>query len=342
MIGIHNRNESFSTRWLHTCEDRGLPHISINMFGDGFIRELFQKQVSVFLCHPAMADRRSGIATQSILRACSAAGIRVFPSLNDYWHFDDKIAQRYLFDSLRITTPATHVFFDEAAALEWIEQAVFPVVFKLRSGAGSINVSLIKTKQDAILRTRRMFRRGYAGTDALFKDLSTKVRLHNSRRDWIGVARRLPRTALNWLELRRSIDWERGYVYFQEFVPGNQYDVRVTVIGERAFAFRRRVRPGDFRASGSGLIDYDQKSIDPACIGMAFNAAQRIGTSCIAFDFVQRASDGTHLIIEMSFGFKPDAVYDCPGYWTPDLDWRAGHFWPQDAILEDMIRGVTF
>ena len=42
-------------------------------------------------------------------------------------------------------------------------------------------------------------------------------------------------------------DGRRGYVYFQDFIPDNQFDTRVTVIGNRAFAFIRKVRPGDFR-----------------------------------------------------------------------------------------------
>ena len=51
---------------------------------------------------------------------------------------------------------------------------------------------------------------------------------------------------------------QRSYILWQEFIPDNQRDFRVTIIGRRyAFVFWRNNRPGDFRASGSGLIDYD-------------------------------------------------------------------------------------
>ena len=38
---------------------------------------------------------------------------------------------------------------------------------------------------------------------------------------------------------RKLSDWQRkkNYAMFQRFLPGNEYDTRVTVIGNRAFAF---------------------------------------------------------------------------------------------------------
>ena len=44
----------------------------------------------------------------------------------------------------------------------------------------------------------------------------------------------------------------KDYVYFQKFLPNNKYDIRIVVIGDRAFGFIRYNRENDFRASGSG------------------------------------------------------------------------------------------
>src|SRR5690606_15154424 len=51
---------------------------------------------------------------------------------------------------------------------------------------------------------------------------------------------------------------EKGYLYFQEFMPKNEFDTRLIVIGNRCFGIRRYNRTGDFRASGSGLIKYEK------------------------------------------------------------------------------------
>jgi glutathione synthase/RimK-type ligase-like ATP-grasp enzyme len=287
-----------------------------------------------------MFSRASSLAASTIIHVCAISGIKVFPRLDDYWHFDDKIAQKYIFEALDIPRPDTHVFFDAASALSWLRKAGVPIVAKLKSGAGSINVSLIKTLSDGEKYIRRMFGRGVPATDNAVKDIVTKVRNHRAKRDWVATLKRLPTTLGNLRRLRNDLDWERGYCYFQEFVENNDHDTRITVIGDRAFAFRRGVRPGDFRASGSNLVDFDPKGINLACVELAFKAAKRLGVSCVAFDFIERSEDGSPLVVEMSFAFKPEAVFGCPGHWRADLSWQEGQVWPQDAILEDFLSGT--
>ena len=70
-------------------------------------------------------------------------------------------------------------------------------------------------------------------------------------------------------------------VLFQEFLPCNDFDTRITVIGNRAFGFRRFNRANDFRASGSGKIDYDPKNIAPEMVQLAFDVTRRLNVqSC--------------------------------------------------------------
>jgi glutathione synthase/RimK-type ligase-like ATP-grasp enzyme len=78
----------------------------------------------------------------------------------------------------------------------------------------------------------------------------------------------------------------KNYVYYQKYLPNNNFDTRVTVIGDRAFAFRRFNRTRDFRASGSGKIDYDMDSIDKRMIKIALETSEECGFQCMAFDFL--------------------------------------------------------
>lgn len=75
----------------------------------------------------------------------------------------------------------------------------------------------------------------------------------------MNVIKRIPQ-ALAIRNNRRMMGLTKKYVYFQDFIPGNDFDTRVTIIGDRAFGFTRNVRPGDFRASGSGNVGYDFNS----------------------------------------------------------------------------------
>lgn len=339
MIAICARAGSFTDRWISECDRRGISYIIVDMLSPDLIDTLKANIVEVMLAHPPMYDRAAQLAASAVIKACEVMGVRVFPGSQDYWHFDDKIAQSYIFSALDVKTPKTHVLYDKRAALEWVQCAKFPLVFKLKSGAGSINVHLVRDLAHAQRIVQRMFAKGYAPASSATTDLATKIRNRRTRADWLGVASRAPATILNMLRLRKSLDWERGYVLFQEFIPNNNFDTRVTVIGDRAFAFRRKVRPGDFRASGSGDIDYDPSAIDLRAIELAHATTRQLGASCLAFDFVEDPVTRSPLIIEMSYAFMAEAVFECSGHWSRDLQWKVGHQWPQDAILDDLLTG---
>ncbi|MCP4261196.1 MAG: hypothetical protein GY774_27370, partial [Planctomycetes bacterium] len=112
---------------------------------------------------------------------------------------------------------------------------------------------------------------------------------------------------------------------------------RVTVIGDKAFAVGRAVRPGDVRASGSGFLDYDVSHISTDVVQLAFSLARELSAQSIAFDFV-RDKLSKPLICEISYCYVASAVYECPGYWDEKLEWHEEHVWPQDLILEECIK----
>jgi len=133
------------------------------------------------------------------------------------------------------------------------------------------------------------------------------------------------------------LPWElhKNYVYFQEFLPGNAFDTRVTVIGDRAFGYRRFNRENDFRASGSGLVDHDPAGIDAAFIDLAFQVAKKLGAQSCAIDGLWR--DGEAVVGEISYTYVSWLVHDCPGHWDSGLNWHEGQMWPEEAQIQDFI-----
>lgn len=90
------------------------------------------------------------------------------------------------------------------------------------------------------------------------------------------------------------------YVYWQKLVPDQSCDYRITVIGPYVYGMRRFVRPGDFRASGSGHFEY----LDFTCAQsrkaaqLVIKVAAELNLNWTAFDVV---FDGkTPKILEMS------------------------------------------
>jgi hypothetical protein len=116
----------------------------------------------------------------------------------------------------------------------------------------------------------------------------------------------------------------------------------VTVIGSRAFAFRRFNRPGDFRASGSGRIDWDPQHIDEESIRLAFRVARHLRTQSLGVDLLQHG--GQKVLTEISYTYASWAVRDCPGHWVMQgddaagpLSWIQGRMQPEDAIFDDFV-----
>src|SRR5262249_35857724 len=146
------------------------------------------------------------------------------------------------------------------------------------------------------------------------------IRAGQSSKDLARRFWRLARKAFLRVFVRHDMPRERGYLYFQEFMEENSFDTRITIIGNRAFAFTRNNRPGDFRASGSGRICYDISRIDRRCVEIAFRVAGSLRSQSLAFDFLFNASHEP-VIGEISYCFMAKAVYDCPGHWDANLVW---------------------
>ncbi len=262
-------------------------------------------------------------------------GLCVYPDQKTCWHYDDKIAQRYLLEALGLPIPNTWVWFKREAAIEWAETADYPLVVKLSTGAASSNVQLIAGPREARRWIDMMFSRWSTSLASDAAPLAGKERL-------LGAAHILATGHLPD-HFRGDREPQRGYILFQEFVPGNDFDTRITVIGNRAFGYRRLNREGDFRASGGGRVVYAHDEIDPETVRLAFRTAQALRSQSIGVDCLKRGDDC--VIGEVSYTYISWLVHDCPGHWelagTPsdgELVWRAGSMWPEEAQVADYLQ----
>jgi len=271
----------------------------------------------------------------------------VWPDFSTRWHYDDKLGQFYLLRSMGAPVPATYVFAEREAAIRWAETTACPVAFKLSGGASSRSVCLVESEAAAVRLIDRAFSRGLSARHDL--DAIAQARTEPAWRRLKSLLADMSKEAAHSLHLgpshiyepRVSLQWpiEFGRALFQEFLPGNAFDYRITVIGTRAFGFRRFNRPNDFRASGSGLIDYDPAQIDLEAVRIAQDISARCRFQTMAYDFL-RAPDSRLRVVEISYTFVGTVVWQCPGHWDERFGWHEGHVWPQDAIAEDFLHSV--
>jgi len=333
-LSIHHREHSYSDRWIAYCDMHAIPYRVVNCLDSGIMKQIASS--AGLLWHWDQADPREQLVARHVIKAAEAMGVTVFPSTSTCWHFDDKIAQKYLLEAIDAPLVPTYVFYDFKEALHWIDRASFPKVFKLRKGAGSSNVKLVHSVREARALAKRAFSTGFPPIPHYGRDAMKRYRTARRRGDILNVLRRIPQVLATIRNTNRLMGREKGYIYFQDFIPENDFDTRVTVIGDRAFGFTRNVRPGDFRASGSGDIVYDSRRIQQACLEIAYEVTRKVGSQSMAFDFVL-AQNGQPMIIEVSYCYNAQAVHSCTGHWDTKLNWQEGSMWPQDAILIDLM-----
>ena len=94
----------------------------------------------------------------------------------------------------------------------------------------------------------------------MFYERVRKFKLTPSIKTLFGLAKGFGRLFVK-TSLEKTLGFDRGYAYFQDFIPDNDSDIRVIIIGDKAFGIKRMTRNNDFRASGSGLISYEIEDI---------------------------------------------------------------------------------
>lgn len=335
IVAVHGNN-GFARDWPASAMRLGLEARQVNALAPGLWQEL--DGCEAFLWSVNQDDPTDLEFARSILLAVKQRGLRVFPDHATAWHFDDKVAQKYLLESVDAPLADTWTFFSRRDAIDFLESAHYPLVFKLRRGAGSLNVRLVRDVGEGKALVARMFGRGMSAHPVAAGASRALQRARQSRPGEGSLAARARRAARALWRKVGAGQRERGYVLLQRFVPDNDRDVRVTVIGERAFVFFRGVRPNDFRASGSGRIVYPGPTDVPLdMVEEAFRVTRAIGSQAMAFDFVRDVENGRPLLLEISFTFVRSAVEACAGYLTPELEWREGSFRPADLTLGDLM-----
>jgi hypothetical protein len=334
VLAIHERPGSFSDQWIACCEEKGIPCRRVDCYSGGILSRL--EGTDGLMWHWQLIDEKAVLFARQLAAALDTAGIPMFPDFRTSWHYDDKLGQKYLFEAIGAPLVPVHVFYDRAAALEWAGRAGYPKVFKLRSGAASVNVRLVSSARQAKALIRRAFGRGIPlyHRPGYVKDRLRAFRGGPSGKSLLLLLKSLVRLFVP-TKLERQGGRHRGYVYFQDFIPGLDCDYRIVIVGEKGFAMRRLVRTGDFRASGSEKKSFDPSDFDRRLIPCAFETAERLGLQSAAFDMVMQGGEAK--IIEVSYAF---ATRSFPGYWTRGGEWVAGDISPQEEMLKQFIEEI--
>lgn len=333
-IAIHHYPGSFSDRWISYCKKNNIAFKLVNAYDNDIIDQL--SDCDVFMWNHLHYKYKDVLLAKQLLYSVEISGKKIFPDFNTTWHYDNKLGQKYLFESINAPFVPTYIFYSKQEALEWANQTIYPKVFKFSRGAGSENVRLVKKKKNANKLIKKAFGNGFSQYNGwnVFRERYRIFQQNNKSLFWLfkGIIYFFLKSEFSKMHSR-----EKGYIYFQDFIPNNSFDIRVIIIGSRAFAIKRMTRKKDFRASGSGRIIYEYDEIDERCIKISFQVNKTLKSQCIAYDFVFD-QENNPLIVEISYGFSVKGYDQCPGYWDSNIKWCEGSFNPQEWMIENLIR----
>jgi glutathione synthase/RimK-type ligase-like ATP-grasp enzyme len=334
-IAIHSSKISYSERWIAYCKENQIPYKIVDCYKSDIIKQL--EDCDGLMWHFYQASPKDYLCAKQILYSVQASGKKVFPDFNTCWHFDDKVGQKYLLEAIGAPLVPSYVFYSKAEALQWANQTSFPKVFKLRGGASSDNVRLVRSKKQADRLIKKAFGSGFRRFDP-----------------WSGLKERWRRIKLgksNFTELFEALghffiktDFEkiigndRGYVYFQDFIDDCTFDIRVKVVDDKCWVYKRLVREKDFRASGSDNQVFSPEGVPLEVIEIAFSISRKLQLRSVAFDFLL-STDNRPLLLEISYGFgyKEEQHY---AYWDSDMNWHEGAFNPFGWMVESLIKDI--
>jgi glutathione synthase/RimK-type ligase-like ATP-grasp enzyme len=316
VIGIHpdtSGTDNYSEKWIEFLEKRGAQTRILNLLSPDALEQVQGCDGVMWRIIHCPQDKQSAMRILYVIE--HYLNIPVFPNYNSAWHFDEKVAQYYLFQTLGVNTPKTWLFWNEEEALDWSRNAPYPLVFKLSVGAASSNVLKVENQALAVHLIKKSFEHG----------------IFPSTMNEYAYKPRVPSLPSRWF-------WrpEFGYVYFQEFIPSNDYSTRITIIGDRAFGYRRWNRPGEILASSKR--SFEAELIDLHCVEVAFQVSHKGDFQSMAYDFLSK--EGKPVISEISYTFPDWVVHESAGYWQSDKSWVEGHIWPEEAQVDDLLSEI--
>lgn len=333
---------SWNPEWKRYCEQNG---IEVDMFDLMKVENAIEllKDYDILLWHFGQYRYAHMLETRSILYSAKSMGVKTFPAFEEAWHFDDKVAEMYALQAVGASIPKSEVYYSYDLLKDAVdaERIDFPIVAKLRTGSGSHNVKLIKSRDQLLKYTKKMLRGGgYNPAPSLTYKASSNLR---SSHDWATFKSKVKRIPefLRTLRGAKEFPHEKRYVYLQEFIPNDNFDMKVVVVNGKCSGFCRPVRSHDFRASGGGEVYNDNSKLTRDVVESAFYAADKLNLRCVGFDYVIDKRTGTPKIVEMSYGFLSSALTNVGGYYDRDYNWHEGGIVVEDEIIRSLIDEIN-
>jgi len=208
---------------------------------------------------------------QDILIYIESNGGIIIPNFSSFIAHENKMLQELEMKRLEIKSPSSYIVGTYEEGIEFLQKTNFPVIGKKSKGFGSKTVEKINSVEE--------------GKKFLKKNLSDGLIFNVEYFKWLYK---------KW-KYNTLYPKEHGKVIFQEMIKNLEYDWKVLIFNDVCFVLKRFIKKDDFRASGSGLFDY-QAIPSNEVLDFALETKRKLKIPFVSFDIVE--SDNQCFLIE--------------------------------------------
>lgn len=293
-------------RYERFCKHNSIPYDFYDITKSDWLEQA--KNFDIFVCHTDGDPYYQEMIESKIYVLEKILGKHCFPSYHEVWQYEDKIRAHYLYECYKIPAIPTYVTNNEQEAYSIIENIEYPFISKTKIGASSSGVKKINTIQEAKKDIKNIFSSKGARTQFLFQN-------------------------------------QKNYYYIQKFIDDATYDLRIILVGDKAFGYYRYPDAGDYRASGSSNIE--KKEIPFEALKLAVEVRNKLRSRQMGVDLLFSEKLNQYFVIETSLFNQIDtpeqlAINGVPGYYdVSDINnilFKEGKFWIQELVLRDVIK----
>ncbi len=234
-------------------------------------------------------------------------GKMILPTVESLWAGEDKVREQYLFEINNLPAIRTFISHSKDEVMNYINHCAYPFISKDRISDCSRGVHLVQSRRQAKALCDKIFSFGKKTNESYVQ--------------------------------------QKDYVIFQEFVPNYGFDLRIIMVGDSCFGYYRYPKNGDYRASGSGVVE--KKKLPEEVLVLAKKVRECLPKSyLLAVDFIQDKRDDNYYIIETSnfIGIETCeqlVISGIPGrYIEKDgtFTFEPGRFWLQELMMQELMK----
>lgn len=292
-------------RYERFCKNNNIPYDFLDIRKSNWIEEA--KKFDIIICHTESSPEYQLMMEDKIYILEKIMNKFCFPSFHELWQYENKNRSLYLYHYFKLPCIPTQVTNDKKEAIELVTNRDYPFITKTFIGAGSTGVTKIESRSKALAMINKIF--GYKGKTTQYPYFRQK-----------------------------------DYFYIQDFMEDAKFDLRIMLVGNKAFGYYRYPKKGDFKASGSGITE--KKEIPIEAIRLAIEIRQKLNSRQMGVDLMYSPKSKKYYIIETSLFNQIDtpvqfAINNIPGYYDisdkNDIQFKEGKFWVQELMIRELI-----